>query len=116
MALKFISKLLGRNEQNIQSSIHFNDELNVNNISQYAQIITNKEILGYKGLKRAFNEKLEVCLVILAESGDQTSVKGIISHYDEKFEQLLLVAGSNLKRIVFNQILEVEIENEINEE
>lgn len=112
MTLKCINKLLGRKEQTTQSMIQPNDTLNVKNISQYTQIITNKEIMGYKGLKRAFNEKLEVCLVVLTENGDHTSVKGVISHYDEKFEQLLLVAGSNLKRIVFNQIVEVKVEDE----
>ena len=110
MSFKFINKLLGRRDSQTQSMIQPNDALNVNELSKYTQIITNKETLGYKGLKRAFDEKLEVSLSITDESGERSTVNGIISHYDEKYEQLLVVTGPSLKRVVFSQINEVEIE------
>lgn len=90
-----------------------NDALNVDNIAKYTQIIINKENLGYKGLRRAFEEKVEVQLVVLNENGDRSAIKGIISHYDEKFEQLLLITDSTLKRVVFNQIDEVSFGDEV---
>jgi len=114
MALKFMDKLFGRKNNTTQSMIQPNAALNVNNLSEYTQIITNKETLGYKGLKRAFDEKLEVNLDILENNGEHASVKGIISHYDEKYEQLLVVTGSNLKRVVFSQINDVKIESDNN--
>ena len=112
MAFKFINKLFSRRGKDTQSMIRPNDALNVANIAKYTQIIINKENNGYKGLKRAFDEKLEVQLIVLNDNGERSSVRGVISHYDEKFEQLLLITESNLKRVVFNQIDEVSFQDE----
>jgi len=106
MALKFINKRFSR-EKPTQSMIQPNDALNINDLSKYTQIMMNKEDAGYKGLKRAFDKKLPVSLVIREKDDEQISVTGTISHYDENFEQLVLVVGNSLKRASFNQILEV---------
>ena len=104
MALKFINKLFSRQEQSTQSMIQPNDALNLDDLSKYTQVIATKETLGYKGLRRAFDEKLPV-----DENGDSFVVSGTISHYDEHYEQLLVITDSTLKRVVFNQITDVKI-------
>ena len=48
MALKFINKLFSRYDQSTQSMIQPNDTLDLENLSKYTQIITNKENSGYK--------------------------------------------------------------------
>jgi len=111
MALKFRKKLLSRNSKLEQSIIQPNASLNVSDLSKYAQTIPSKDTYGYKGLKRAFNNELEVEIIIADENENRISLKGVISHYDEKYEQLLLVVGSSLKRVVFNQIIEVNFED-----
>lgn len=111
MALKFINKLFSRYDQSTQSMIQPNDTLDLENLSKYTQIITNKENSGYKGLKRAFDEKLPVEITVSDENGESYVVSGIISHYDEHYEQLLVIADSVLKRVVFSQIVDVKIED-----
>lgn len=113
MALKFINKLFSRNGRSSQSMIQPNDALNLEDLSKYTQIITNKEDSGYKGLKRAFEEKLPVELKVMDEQGESFVVSGTISHYDENYEQLLVITDSNLKRVVFNQIEDVKIIEEV---
>lgn len=109
MALKFINKLFSRQEQSTQSMIQPNDALNLDDLSKYTQVITNKENLGFKGLKRAFDEKLTVEITIADENGSNSSVTGTISHYDEHYEQLLVITDATLKRVVFSQIIDVKI-------
>jgi len=111
MALKFINKRFSR-EKPTQSMIQPNDALNINDLSKYTQVMMNKEDSGFKGLKRAFDKKLPVSLVLKEQDGEQVSVTGTISHYDENFEQLVLVVGNSLKRASFNQILEVTFDGE----
>ena len=89
-----------------------NDALNLEDLSKYMQVITNKETTGYKGLRRAFEEKLPVQLTVADDNGDSFEVAGTISHYDEHYEQLLVITDSTLKRVVFNQILDVKISEE----
>ncbi|MCL1948618.1 MAG: hypothetical protein FWF59_02680 [Turicibacter sp.] len=112
MALKFINKKFGR-EKPAQSMIQPNDTLNIGERSKYAQIMMNKDDLGFKGLKRAYNQKLLVSLVIHEKNGEQTAFKGTISHFDENYEQLVLVVGNSLKRASFSQILEVSFDEEL---
>ena len=59
--------------------------------------------------RRAFDEKLPVELTVTDENGDSFVVSGTISHYDEHYEQLLVITDSTLKRVVFNQITDVKI-------
>ena len=110
MALKFRKKSFNRNSKLEQSIIQPNASLNVSDLSKYAQTIPSKDTSGYKGLKYAFANELEVEIIISNETNDKIALKGIISHYDDKYEQLLLVVGSNLKRVVFSQIIEVNFE------
>lgn len=86
-----------------------NDALNLDDLSKYTQVITNKENLGFKGLKRAFDEKLPVEITIADENSSNSSVTGTISHYDEHYEQLLVITDATLKRVVFSQIIDVKI-------
>ena len=111
MALKFINKKFSR-EKPTQSMIQPNDALNINDLSKYTQFMMNKDEEGFKGLKRAFEKKLSVSLIISEVNGDQTSVTGTISHYDENFEQLVLIVDGSLKRASFNQILDVSFDVE----
>jgi len=115
MALKFMNKRFSR-EKPAQSMIQPNDALNINDLSKYAQVMMNKDDLGFKGLKRAFTQKLPVALVISEKNGEQTSVTGTISHYDENYEQLVLVVGNSLKRASFNQIVEVKFDEHTSSE
>lgn len=112
MALKFINKLLSR-EKTAQSMIQPNDSLNVENRDKYTQVIKSEEDAGFKGLKRAFEQKSLVNVLISEESGETTSVTGTISHYDENYEQLLLIIDGTLKRVVFSQIQEAAIVDEL---
>lgn len=109
MALKFINKRFSREKQT-QSMIQPNDTLNIQDISKYQQILLNKEDKGFMGLKRAFEEKLLVSIKFSENSGNEAHVTGTISHFDENFEQLVLIVGSSLKRISFSQISKVDYE------
>jgi hypothetical protein len=108
-----MKKFFSRNTKLQQSIIQPNASININDLSKYAQTIPNKDILGFKGLKRAFNNELEVEIIVSDENDNRQPIKGRISHYDEKYEQLLVVVGSSLKRVVFNQIIEVNIEEAV---
>ena len=109
MALKFINKLFSRQEQSTQSMIQPNDALNLDDLSKYTQVIATKETLWYKGLRRSHDDKLPDELTVTDENGDSFVVSGTISHYDEHYEQLLVITDSTLKRVVFNQITDVKI-------
>lgn len=109
--MKIIKKLFRRHHKTNRVIIAPNVKLDVDNLSEYNQIVTSKKDFGYKGLKRAYEEKLVVDLVITTKEEATDSLKGVISHYDETYEQLLIVVDSNLKRVAFNQIIEVSFED-----
>ena len=98
MALKFINKLFSRQNHPTQSMIQPNDALNLEDLSKYMQVITNKETTGYKGLRRAFEEKLPVQLTVADDNGDSFEVAGTISHYDEHYEQLFFYSPIMIKK------------------
>ena len=110
MARNFLNKLFSKEEQSTQSMIQPNDALNLDDLSKYTQFFTAKEDEGYKGLKRAFENQLVVDITMKDEALGTTSVSGVISHFDEKYGQLLVIVDSQLKRVVFDQIIDVNIQ------
>ncbi len=110
MARKIINKFFTRESNASQSMIQPNDSLNLSELSKYTQVMTSKDDEGYKGLKLAFENQLTVSITV--ENDDKTTavISGVISHYDENFKQLLVNMNSQLKRIVFNQIVDVDIQ------
>ncbi|MGL4336466.1 MAG: hypothetical protein ACRCST_06175 [Turicibacter sp.] len=110
MARNFLNKLFSREEQSTQSMLQPNSALDLENLSKYTQVFSTKEDTGFKGLKRAFENQLNVEITMKDEALGSVTVAGTISHYDEKYEQLLVIADAQLKRVVFDQIIDVNIE------
>ena len=113
MAGKFLSKLMNRARIKSGSIIQPNDSLNLAELSKYTQVVTAKEEPGYKGLKTAFNERKAVIITIENDDKSETIISGFISHYDDKFKQLMVNMNSQLKRVGFDDIIDVKIEDTV---
>ncbi|HAX74198.1 MAG TPA: hypothetical protein DCY20_11810 [Firmicutes bacterium] len=110
MARNFLNRFFSREGQSDQSMIQPNDALNLKDLSKYTQVITNKETEGYMGLRRAFENGLTVTITVKDEALGNIDVTGTISHYDDNYDQLLVIVNSQLKRVVFDSIVEVKIQ------
>ena len=110
MARNFMSRFFNRETNMSQSMIQPNDSLNLSELSKYTQVMTSKDESGFKGLKAAFDNQLTVSITVENDDKTTTVISGIISHYDENFKQLLVNMNAQLKRVVFDQIVDVDIE------
>ena len=97
--------------KNEESMIKPNVELAIDDISDYRHVHTSDPDLGYKGLKQMFEERQLVRLAVMKNTGERDVVEGTISHYDDAYGQLVVVSGNNLKRFVFDQIVDVHTLN-----
>lgn len=95
-----------------------NVALEIDDISDYRNVFKSDPDLGYKGLKKMFEDRKLVRLVVTKNVDERDVVEGIISHYDEAYGQLVVVSSNSLKRFVFDQIVDVYALNgdEVNEE
>jgi len=109
MLKKMMKKRKHKDEESI---IKPNVELAIDDISDYRHVLKSDPDLGYKGLKRMFENREQVRLVVVKSAEERDVVEGIISHYDESYGQLVVVSGNSLKRLVFDQIVDVHILNE----
>lgn len=116
MLKKMIRKRIKHKDE--ESIIKPNVELEIDDISDYRNVLKSDPDLGYKGLKKMFEERELVRLVVTKNAGERDVVEGTISHYDDAYGQLVIVLGNSLKRFVFDQIVDVHILNgdERNEE
>ena len=107
----FLKKFKKSNRVNMEENIiEPNAELDLDGIDGYRKVaIAREKDLGYKGLKKALEDKTLVRLQIVRNDEELDYVEGKISHYDENFNQLVIVSNNALKRFVFDQILEVEM-------
>lgn len=94
-----------------ESIIKPNVELGIDDISDYRHVLKSDPDLGYKGLKKMFEERELVRFVVTDNTGERDVVEGTISHYDDAYGQLVVVSGNSLKRLVFDQIVDVHILN-----
>jgi hypothetical protein len=94
-----------------ESMIKPNIELAIDDISDYRNVLKSDPDLGYKGLKKMFEERELIRLVVMKNEEERDVVEGIISHYDDSYGQLVVVSGNSLKRLVFDQIVDVHTLN-----
>jgi len=94
-----------------ESAITPNVELAIDDLADYQQVFKKEQDLGYKGLQVAFENKSSVSLTILNHAGVNEQIVGTISHYDDNYAQLVVVAGHTLKRLTFDQIIAVEFQD-----
>ena len=91
-----------------ESALKPNVELAIDDIADYQHVIRKEQDLGYKGLKVAFTDKSTVRLVVQRSEGHEEIV-GTISHYDDNYSQLVIIAGNSLRRLTFDQIVDVHL-------
>ena len=94
-----------------ESMIKPNVELAIDDISDYRNVLKSDPDYGYKGLKKIFEERQVVRLVVSRNADERVVIEGTISHYDDAYGQLVIVSGNSLKRLVFNQIVDVHTLN-----
>ena len=99
-----------RNKKIEDSNIQPNEALEIDAFADYQNVYTKEADTGYRGLLAAYQAKAPVKLVIQKEEGETEEVAGTISHYDENYSQLVVVAGNALKRLTFDQIVDVLVE------
>ena len=92
-----------------ESAIKPNVELAIDDLADYQQVFKKEQDMGYKGLQVAFENKSMVKLITLNHEGAQTEVIGTISHYDGNYAQLVVITGNSLKRLTFDQIVDVQL-------
>ena len=97
--------------KNEESNIQPNEALEIDSLAEYQNVFTQKKDAGYRGLLAAYEAKAEVLLVIKKDDEETEEVSGTISHYDENYSQLVVVAGNTLKRLTFDQITSVNFPN-----
>jgi len=97
-----------RNKKHVESLIKPNVELAIDELIEYKQVVRKERDLGYKGLFAAFSDKAQVKLIISTGDDQSEQITGTISHYDENYSQLVVVNGNSLKRLTFEQILDVQ--------
>ena len=106
MLEKMMNKL--RVRRSTSESADVSEDFHVADISAYQKVALEKRGSGYKGLKDAMDKRSKVRLKV-ASDDDIQYVEGIVSHYDEEYSQLVVVSGTTLRRLVFDEIGDVEI-------
>lgn len=108
-----LKKIIRKRKKNKdeESIIKPNAELAINDISDYRNVLKSNPDLGYKGLKKMFEDRVSIRLFITNKDGEQDEIEGTISHYDDSYGQLVVVSGNSLRRLVFNQIVDVHVLN-----
>jgi len=94
-----------------ESALKPNVDLEIDDIADYQRVIKKQRGQGYKGLEAAFTNRSVVKLVVQKDDSDNEEVTGTISHYDDKFSQLVVITGNSLKRLTFDQIIDVTLLN-----
>jgi len=101
-----------RNKNIEESNLQPNEALEIGAFSEYQNVFTPEADTGYRGLLAAYQAKATVRLLIQNVDETTEEVVGTISHYDENYSQLVVVVGNSLKRLTFNQIIDVVIPEE----
>lgn len=104
-----------RNKKNEESSLQPNEALAIDDFSEYQNIYTPAADTGYRGLLAAYQAKAIVRLLVQNATETTEEVVGTISHYDENYSQLVVVVGNSLKRLTFDQIIDVVIPDGVGE-
>lgn len=99
-----------RSKKNEESALQPNEALSVDSIASYQNVFTKEKDTGHFGLLTAYQEKTTVTLVVENEEDTET-ITGTISHYDENYSQLVMIVENSLKRLTFDQIVDVIITN-----
>jgi len=89
-----------------------NVKLEVGAIEDYSQVFNTGTDLGYKGLKEIARNRDFVRLIATGSGDENISIEGKITHYDDLYNQLVVVSNGTLKRLVFDQIVDVKRINE----
>ena len=92
-----------------ESALKPNVDLAIDDIADYQHVIKKEQDSGYKGLKVAFTNKSTVKLVVQNGDAHHEEIVGTISHYDDNYSQLVMITGNSLKRLTFDQIVDVHL-------
>ena len=101
-----------------QSVFELSKKLEVDDIESYKKFYKDGIDTGFKGLKEISKNRELVRLTAAINDEDNVSIVGTISHYDDLFNQLVILTNGTLKRFVFDQIIDVEklTDGDLNEE
>ena len=101
-----------------KSVIELSKKLEVDDIETYKKFFKEGQDPGFKGLKEISKNRDLVRLTATVNDDDKISIVGTISHYDDLFNQLVVLTNGTLKRLVFDQIIDVEkiSDGDVNEE
>lgn len=91
------------------SNIQPNEELQVDDFGDYKNVFVKDVDPGHLGLLDAYKNKQRVRIKIKNDEDATEEIVGTISHYDDNYSQLVVVAGNTLKRLTFDQIEDVII-------
>ena len=89
-----------------------NVKLEVGDIEDYSQVFNTGTDPGYKGLKEIARNRDFVRLITTGSGEENIAIEGTITHYDDLYNQLVVVSNGTLKRLVFDQIVDVKRINE----
>ena len=89
-----------------------NIELEVGDIEDYRHVFKTGTDPGYKGLKEIARNRDFVRLITTGSNDESIAIEGTITHYDDLYNQLVVVSNGTLKRLVFDQIVDVKRINE----
>jgi len=106
MILKKLKKK--RRNKSEKMALEVNTKLEVDDISEYKNIFKDGEDTGFKGLKKIAKNRELVRLVATISDDENIEIEGTITHYDDLYNQLVVVSNGVLKRLVFDQIINVE--------
>jgi len=100
------------------SALEVNTRLEIDDITEYKNIFKDGEDPGFKGLKEIAKNRELVRLIASINGDENMEIEGTITHYDDLYNQLVVMSNGSLKRLVFDQIIDVERVNsgDMNEE
>lgn len=100
------------------SVLEVNTKLEIDDIAEYKNIFKDGEDIGFKGLKQIAKNREPVRLIANTNDDGNVEIEGTITHYDDLYNQLVVISNGSLKRLVFDQIISVERINngDLNEE
>ena len=104
-----------RNKKIEESTLKPNEALEIDAFSKYQNNYTPEADTGYRGLLVAYQTKAVVRLLVQNANETTEEVVGTISHYDENYSQLVVIVGNSMKRLTFDQIIDVVIPDGVGE-
>jgi len=103
-----LKKLKKKRYEPESSALEVNTKLEIDDIAEYKNIFKDGEDPGFKGLKEIAKNREPVRLIASINGDESIEIEGTITHYDDLYNQLVVMSNGSLKRLVFDQIVDVE--------